>query len=605
MILIFGGTTEGKKAANVVDKAGKSFFYSTKTSTIVDGIDNAILLTRAMDKVAIYNFCLENNVRLIIDAAHPFAIELHGNIGFVSEQLRIPVIRYERIYPSRNPDFIWCDSFDEAVNYLKANGIKSLIAFSGVQTIPKLKDYWQENKCWFRILNTEKSLKMALSHAFPKDNLLIFDAKVANEYQLIRELNPKAIITKESGESGFFQRKVDAAVKCGVKVIVVKHPVLSDKFLPVYNDAELEDKIRELNDDFFPLRTGFTTGSCATAAAKAATTALLTGNKQKEVEIFLPDGRSIFFNIEECHIGNNFVSCTVKKDAGDDPDVTNGLLIGAKVCLNSASEIRFKQGDGVGVVTLPGFEISVGEPAINPVPRKMISNAVSQVLDFYSEERGVDVSIFVPGGEEIAKKTLNSKLGIKGGISIIGTSGIVRPFSKSAFVASIKKEIDIAVANGCEHIVINSGAKSENYLKTRFNHLSERAFIHYGNFIGETIIKARECNVKKLSLGIMIGKAVKLAEGHLDTHSKRVLMNRDYLVKIATECLYNEDYIGKIKTLNLARELSGIFKFDSSEAFFNKLMKACYDVCKPLAGDVEMEFLLINNEGDILAFKFD
>jgi len=602
MILIFGGTTEGKKAASVLDKAGKRFFYSTKTSTLLNGIDNAILVSGAKNKESIGDFCLKNNIRFIVDAAHPFASELHENIAFVSERLSIPVIRYERIYPVRNSGFIWCDSFDESVNYLKTNNIKSLVAFSGVQTIPKLKDYWKENNCWFRILNTEKSLRMAIGFGFSEDDLLIFDANVDNEYQIIQDLNPEAIITKESGESGFFQRKVDAAMKCGVKILVVKRPKLSEKFLLVKSETELEDEIRELYEDFFPLRTGFTTGSCAAAAAKAAIVALLTGKEQQEVEIFLPNGKPVKFKVEECKFANDYVSCTVRKDAGDDPDVTNGLLIGARVSLNSNGEIIFKQGEGVGIITFSGFEVGIGEPAINPVPRKMISNAVKQVLDFYDEDGGVDIRIFVPNGEEIAKKTLNPKLGIKGGISIIGTSGIVRPFSKTAFVASIKKEIDIAIANGCEHIVINSGAKSENYLKTRFHYLSERAFIQYGNFIGETIIKARECNVKKVSLGIMIGKAVKLAEGHLDTHSKKILMNKEFLLKLASEeCSYSADYMEKIKNLNLARELSGVFKFDIREAFFYNLMKACYDVCKPLAGNMELELLLINNEGEILA----
>lgn len=603
MILVFGGTTEGKKSASVIDKSGKRFFYSTKTPTILEGVENACHIKGAMDRSLMSLFCKEKKIRLIIDAAHPFASELHSNIAFVSQALNIPVIRYERNYPERNKEFIWCDNFEEAVGYLKTNGIKSLIAFSGVQTIPRLRDYWKDNRCWFRILNTSKSLNMAMRFGFPKEDLLIFDAKKGNEYQIIDSLKPEAVITKESGDSGFFQRKVNAALKCGVRVIVVKRPELSDKFISVDSETKLEDKIRDLYEGFFPLRTGFTTGSCATAAAKSASIALMTGKEQREVGITLPDGSPVVFKVEDCKIGKDFVSCTVRKDAGDDPDVTNGLLIGAKLRLNTTGEIVFMKGEGVGTITLPGFETGIGEPAINPVPRKMISLSVRQVFDFYGEDSGADISIFVPRGEEIAQKTLNPKLGIKGGISIIGTSGIVRPFSKDAFVESIKREIDIAVANGCEHIVINSGAKSQNYLKARYPELSERAFIHYGNFIGETIKKAREGNIKKLSLGIMIGKAVKLAEGHLDTHSKQVLMNKEFLIRLAREeCSYAEDYTEKIKSINLARELTGIFTFDSGEVFFNKLMKACYDVCKPLAGDMELELLLISNEGDILVF---
>lgn len=602
MILVFGGTTEGKKVAALLNNAGKEFLYSTKTTTNSGDFGNAVFLSGAMDRDAIRELCLEKSVKLIVDAAHPFAEELHGNIAKVSDDMNIPVIRYSRIFPDRDPDFQWCDSYEHAVEYIKSQNITSLLALSGVQTIPKLKDYWQDNECWFRILKTRRSLEMALSFGFPEDRLLVFDADVDNEEEILKELIPKAIITKESGESGFFTRKVEAAKRCGVKVIVVKRPELSKNFINVSNEKAFEEKVREIYPEFFPLRSGFTTGSCATAAAKAAALFLLTGKEQEEVEIFLPDGSPVNFAIEKSHKDGEYYSCTVRKYSGDDPDVTHGMLIGARLSFNDENKIVFKKGEGVGTITLKGFETGIGEPAINPVPRKMITQSVTSVLDIYEEDRGIDVSIFVPGGEEVAAKTLNPKLGIKGGISIIGTSGIVRPFSKDAFVASIKREIDIAVANNCKHIVINSGAKSENYLKAHFSQLNEKAFVQYGNFIGETIKKANECKVDKLSLGIMIGKAVKLADGHLDTHSKHVLMNKDFLINlIKQDDVYGNDYIEKIKNLNLARELSNIFKFSAEEPFFIRLMESCYNVCKSVAGDMELEVLLISNDGDIIS----
>ena len=180
------------------------------------------------------------------------------------------------------------------------------------------------------------------------------------------------------------------------------------------------------------------------------------------------------------------------KDAGDDPDVTNGYTILSTVSLTDAPGVHFLPGEGVGTVTLPGIGIPVGEPAINQTPRRMITNEVKQLLHSHGLHSGVAVRISVPGGSELAQKTFNPKLGIIGGISIIGTSGIVRPFSSEAFVNSIRKEIQVARALGCTDIVINSGAKSENYLRTRFPDLPPQAFIHYGNYIGETLRLAEE-----------------------------------------------------------------------------------------------------------------
>ena len=176
----------------------------------------------------------------------------------------------------------------------------------------------------------------------------------------------------------------------------------------------------------------------------------------------------------------------------------------------------------------------------------MITNEVKQLLHSHGLYSGVAVRISVPGGSELARKTFNPKLGIIGGISIIGTSGIVRPFSSEAFVNSIRKEIQVARALGCTDIVINSGAKSENYLRTRFPDLPPQAFIHYGNYIGETLRLAEEEGITRVTMGIMIGKAVKLAEGHLDTHSRNVVMNRDFITALATESHCPPENIAKV-----------------------------------------------------------
>jgi len=194
----------------------------------------------------------------------------------------------------------------------------------------------------------------------------------------------------------------------------------------------------------------------------------------------------------------------------------------------------------------------VGEPAINPVPRLMIVNACKKLLAYHGlENKGVDVTIFVIDGEIIAKRTLNERLGIIGGISILGTTGIVTPFSASSYIASIVQGIDVAVANGADELVINSGARSEKYLAALFPGLPAFAFIHYGNWIGETLEKIATGSIKKVNMGIMLGKSVKLAEGLLDTHSGKNTWNKEFVYQLALDCGYSGDLLDNILLLNI------------------------------------------------------
>ena len=197
-----------------------------------------------------------------------------------------------------------------------------------------------------------------------------------------------------------------------------------------------------------PLRTGYTTGACATACTKAALLALITQKTTEIIEITLPLGEKVSFNVT-CAFNEQQATCTTVKDAGDDPDVTHGATIGSTISFNTSKNIVFLRGKGVGIVTLPGLAIGVGEPAINPVPRKMMTDAINFLSHQYKINKGVNVEVFVVNGEEIAKKTLNSRIGIIGGISILGTTGIVKPFSASAYIASITQGIDVAIANNC------------------------------------------------------------------------------------------------------------------------------------------------------------
>lgn len=318
---------------------------------------------------------------------------------------------------------------------------------------------------------------------------------------------------------------------------------------------------------------------------------LLSRIPQHSATITLPDGETVTLPVSSCVLTKDSCTCGVTKDAGDDPDVTNGYTIFSTVSLTDIPGVRFLPGEGVGTVTLPGIGIPVGDPAINPTPRRMITGEIERLLRTHGTLSGVSVRISVPGGSELAQKTFNPKLGITGGISIIGTSGIVRPFSSEAFVNSIHKEIQVARALGCTELVINSGAKSENYLRSRFPHLPPQAFVHYGNYIGDTLRLAEEEGITHLTMGIMIGKAVKLAEGHLDTHSRNVIMNRDFIATLARESHCSPESVARIAGITLARELWELFA--DTPAFFALLVDRCLAVCRPLLPHASLDIMLV------------
>jgi cobalt-precorrin-5B (C1)-methyltransferase len=353
-----------------------------------------------------------------------------------------------------------------------------------------------------------------------------------------------------------------------------------------------------------PLRKGYTTGACATACSKAALQALISQKEVDKVEIILPVGEKVLFDIISCQIRPEAGSCTTQKDAGDDPDVTHGAIIGAHVQLNDSGEVRFLKGKGVGKVSLPGLEIAVGEPAINPVPRRMIENACKKVLSEHAlAHKGVNVTIFVEGGEALAKRTLNERLGILGGISILGTTGIVTPFSASSYIASIRQGIDVAVANGSDELVLNSGARSEKHLRSLFPQLPEFAFIHYGNWIGETFRKIAESPVKRVNMGIMLGKAAKFAEGQLDTHSGKNSWNKEFIYQLAKSARYPDTVTEQILHLNMAGRLTELFNFTSTENFYQLLLESCFNHCLKLAPHIDLALFLIDKDGTYIKYQ--
>lgn len=605
MILIFGGTTEGRKVVAVCESAAKHFYYSTKTKSQKIEMAYGTHITGGLDEKDIIDFCKEKTIKLIIDAAHPFAEVLHQNIAQVSSELNIPVVRYERNYPDQENDLLWFESYKEAIEHLEKNNIDNLLALTGVNTVAKLKPYWQKHNCWFRILDRYESRSIIQQENFPIEQVLYYQ-QGEDENLLFEKFKPQAIITKESGESGGFNEKVIAARKLNIPVLVVKRPTLSPDFISVYGENGLRKQIEKLLPEFFDLKTGYTTGTCATAATKAALSALLTNENQTEISITLPNGEWIKLSIHSTILEDNLASCSVIKDAGDDPDVTNGHEIVSTVQLTHEHKgVRFLQGKGVGVVTLPGLGLEIGGPAINKTPRMMMKRELFKVMRHYQDKlpeqnlkTGIDVSISVPKGEEIALKTFNPKLGITGGISIIGTSGIVKPFSSEAFIASIRREMQVAKALGCKNVVVNSGAKSERFVKQQYPNLPPQAFIHYGNFIGETIIAASELGFERLTMGIMIGKAVKLAEGSLDTHSKKVVMNKEFISALAREAGCSETTMAAIQQITMARHLWDVIP-KTEATLFSLIVRKCHQVCIPLFPYGTLDILLIDEFGNI------
>ncbi|WP_024676400.1 cobalt-precorrin-5B (C(1))-methyltransferase [Pseudomonas syringae] len=268
-----------------------------------------------------------------------------------------------------------------------------------------------------------------------------------------------------------------------------------------------------------PLRSGLTTGSCATATSLAAARLLLSGQISDAVEIVLPKGKQVQMRLEFCRRVDNFAEAGTLKDAGDDPDVTHGALVFARVRQEAAPGVRFVAGAGVGSVTRPGLVLAVGEPAINPVPRRMMTEHLLRLAEELGYSGGFEVTIGVEGGEALALKTMNPRLGILGGLSILGTSGIVRPFSCAAYIASIHQGIDVATTNGYRHIAACTGNASEDTMRRIYN-IPDIALIEMGDFVGAVLKHLRKVPVDKLSLCGGFGKISKLAAGHMDLHSR-------------------------------------------------------------------------------------
>jgi len=306
-----------------------------------------------------------------------------------------------------------------------------------------------------------------------------------------------------------------------------------------------------------PLRRGWTTGACATAAAKAAYAALLTGVFPDPVEVTLPRGGCPSFALALTRRDADTASAGVIKDAGDDPDVTHGALIVATVRIGApGSGVSFRAGPGVGTVTRPGLVLPPGEPAINPVPRQMIRAAIGEIAAAAGGAGDVEVEIAIPGGEELARKTLNGRLGIVGGLSILGTTGIVVPYSCAAWIASIQRGIDVARAAGLSHIAGATGAGSEAAARRLFN-LPETALIDMGDFVGGMLKYVRTHRVARVTIAGGVAKMTKLAQGLLDLHSARGAVDLAALAALAGAAGGSAALRARIAAANTAAEAFG------------------------------------------------
>ncbi|KFM19263.1 putative cobalt-precorrin-6A synthase deacetylating protein [Marine Group I thaumarchaeote SCGC AAA799-P11] len=350
------------------------------------------------------------------------------------------------------------------------------------------------------------------------------------------------------------------------------------------------------------LRTGYTTGSSATAAAKAALLSIIKQQKVNEIEITLPKKTIIKIPVNSCQFEKNKGKCSVIKDGGDDPDVTHGAEIIAELTFNeNKNQIEIDGGEGVGIVTKPGLGLEINKPAINPVPKKMITENLQEIGKDILKEKGIRVVISVPKGKELGPKTDNPRLGIKDGISILGTSGIVIPFSTASYAASIRQNLDVSIAMGNDTVVLTTGGRSEDFAK-KIVDLPEHCFVQMGDFSGYTIQQCGKKNIKKAYVVGFIGKLAKMASGVKQTHVKGSKVDMNFLAELAKQVNADEKIIESIKKANTARHVSEIIQENNVEGFFELICTEVYrHMRKHSEEKVPIDVILFDFEGNVLA----
>ena len=350
-----------------------------------------------------------------------------------------------------------------------------------------------------------------------------------------------------------------------------------------------------------PLRRGWTTGACATAATKAAFSALITGEFSSPVSIVLPKGEQPEFVLHHTENGVDYSTASIIKDAGDDPDVTHGAEISVTVRPGVPGDgVVFKAGYGVGTVTKAGLALEIGEPAINPVPRQMMCTVVAEIAEKFKHSGDVVLTVSVAKGEALAKKTWNPRLGILGGISILGTTGIVIPYSCSAWIHSIHRGIDVARANGLQQVAGCTGSTSEKFVQNHYQ-LPDEAMLDMGDFAGGLLKYFRKNPLPKLTIGGGFGKLTKLAQGHLDLHSGRSQVDFSLLAELLKKLGANPQLCEQTKSANTANEVLKLAQKSGLPLADVIAQQACLMVRKALRNtETQLNVLVINRQGELV-----
>lgn len=348
-----------------------------------------------------------------------------------------------------------------------------------------------------------------------------------------------------------------------------------------------------------PLRTGITTGACATAAAVGAVELLLGGTAPATVWLELPKGQRVELALADHRRLDDAAEAAVIKDAGDDPDATHGARIWVRVRARDDPGVAFGAGDGVGVITRDGLPVAVGEPAINPVPRRMIAEHLAEAGERHGHPGGFEVIVGADDGAAMAERTMNPRLGIVGGISILGTTGIVRPFSCSAYIASIHQGIDVARANGIEHIAACTGATSERTAVAHYG-LPDMALVEIGDFVGALLKYLRRHPVPAVTLVGGFGKLGKLAAGHLDTHSRKAAVDFERLAAEAAAAGAGADLRAAVRAANTSLQALAACR-DAGIALGDRVAARAHAVARGyLPATVTLEVWAVDRAGTIV-----
>lgn len=323
-------------------------------------------------------------------------------------------------------------------------------------------------------------------------------------------------------------------------------------------------------------RKGFTTGACSAAAARAATIGLLTGKVPTQIESLLPNGQRVNFPVIEGYCDAKQAHTVVIKDAGDDPDCTHKahLTVDIEYLPKQSQHIILVGGKGVGTITMRGLGLAVGEAAINPVPRKNIEHNVREVAGHLLQRQGLKITLSVPDGEKMAKKTLNARLGIINGISILGTTGIVHPYSTAAFRASVVQGVEVAAKQQLDTIVLTTGGRTEKFTMRELPQLEPACFVQMGDFLGPALDAAQTHAITHIVIGGMIGKLTKMAQGEIITHARRSQVNTQLLADIASSVGANQavcQAISRGETARYAGECMA--EIGLSAAFYRLLLQ--------------------------------